>query len=77
MRSTGANTVTPSSAAISHTFLGATVLYPEFAGIEGITGYPFVVVLVGYVFGLASDRLQLTRKNRFQDSGLLSSSVVY
>ena len=43
--------------AISLTFVGTTLLYPEFAGIEGVTGYLFVVVLVGYVFVLASDRL--------------------
>ena len=44
--------------AISLAFVGMTILYPEFAGIEGITGYLFVVVLVGYVFVLASDRLR-------------------
>jgi hypothetical protein len=47
--------------AISLTFVGATVLYPEFAGIEGTTGYLFVAVLVGYVFGLASDRLRQSK----------------
>jgi len=47
--------------AISLTFVGATVLYPEFAGLEGITGYLFVAVLVGYVFGLASDRLRQSK----------------
>ena len=44
--------------AISLTFVGVTVLYPESAGIEGTTGYLFVAVLVGYVFVLASDRLR-------------------
>jgi hypothetical protein len=44
--------------AISLAFVGMTILHPEFAGIEGITGYFFVVVLVGYVFVLASDRLR-------------------
>ena len=44
--------------AISLAFVGTTILYPEFAGIEGITGYLFVVILVGYVFVLASDRLR-------------------
>jgi hypothetical protein len=47
--------------AISLTFVGATVLYPEFAGIEGTTGYLFLAVLVGYVFGLASDRLRQSK----------------
>jgi len=44
--------------AISLAFVGMTILYPEFAGIEGITGYLFAAALVGYVFVLASDRLR-------------------
>jgi len=44
--------------AISLAFVGTTILYPEFAGVEGITGYLFAVILVGYVFVLASDRLR-------------------
>ena len=44
--------------ALSLAFVGMTILYPEFAGIDGITGSLFVVVLVGYVFVLASDRLR-------------------
>ena len=43
---------------ISSVFIGAAILYPEFAGIEGITGYLFAAALVGYVFVLASDRLR-------------------
>ena len=44
--------------AISLLFVGTAVLYLELAGIDGITGYLFVVILVGYVFVLASDRLR-------------------
>jgi hypothetical protein len=44
--------------AISLAFVGTTILYPEIAGIDGVTGYLFVAVLVGYVFVLASDRLR-------------------
>ena len=44
--------------AISLAFVGTTILYPEFAGIEGVTGYLFAAALVGYVFVLASDRLR-------------------
>ena len=44
--------------AISLAFVGTAILYPEFAGAEGITGDLFVIVLVGYVFVLASDRLR-------------------
>ena len=47
--------------AISLAFVGTAVLYPEIAGIEGITGSLFVAVLVGYVFVLASDRLRQSR----------------
>ena len=47
--------------AISLAFVGTTILYPEFAGVEGITGYLFLVILVGYVFVLASDHLRQSR----------------
>jgi hypothetical protein len=47
--------------AISLTFVGATILYPEIAGIDGVTGYLFVAVLVGYMFVLASDRLRQSK----------------
>jgi len=39
-------------------FIGMVILYPEFAGIEGLLGYLFLIVLVGYVFVLASDQVR-------------------
>ncbi|GAB6862647.1 hypothetical protein JCM17092_27360 [Haloplanus litoreus] len=43
---------------ISSVFIGAAILYPEFAGINGLLGYLFLVVLVGYLFVLASDHVR-------------------
>jgi hypothetical protein len=43
---------------ISSVFIGAAILYPEFAGIDGLLGYLFLVVLVGYLFVLASDHVR-------------------
>ena len=44
--------------AISLVFVASAILYPALAGIEGPTGIVFLVVLIGYVFVLASDRLR-------------------
>ena len=43
---------------VSSAFIGAAILYPEFAGIDGLLGYLFLVVLVGYLFVLASDHVR-------------------
>jgi len=43
---------------ISSAFVEVVILYPEFAGIEGLPGYLFLIVLVGYVFVLASDHVR-------------------
>lgn len=43
---------------ISSVFIGAAILYPEFAGINGPLGYLFLAVLVGYLFVLASDHVR-------------------
>jgi len=43
---------------LSSVLIGAVLLYPEFAGIDGLLGYLFLVVLVGYLFVLASDQVR-------------------
>ena len=44
--------------AVSCVFIGAVILYPEFAGVESPYGYLFVAVLVSYLFVLASDQVR-------------------
>jgi hypothetical protein len=43
---------------LSIVLIGTVMLYPELAGIDGPLGYPFVIVLVGYLFVLASDHVR-------------------
>lgn len=39
--------------------IGMTNRYQAYSGIDGTVGYAFVVVIVGYFFALASDRVRL------------------
>jgi hypothetical protein len=43
---------------LSSVLIGTVMLYPELAGIDGLLGYPFLIVLVGYLFVLANDHVR-------------------